>query len=105
MELLDELVGERIIRHPAKSPDLNIIENLWAILDRKVKSAEITNIQTLKRFLRKRVEKFILAANSELCRQYAQEARTLFRKWRQSTYLLASLWEDSMHFCVFLPKK
>lgn len=53
MELLDELVGERIIRHPAKSPDLNIIENLWAILDRKVKSAEITNIQTLKRFLRK----------------------------------------------------
>ena len=53
MELLDELVGERIIRHPAKSPDLNTIENLWAILDRKVKSAEITNIQTLKRFLRK----------------------------------------------------
>ena len=53
MELLDELVGERIIRHPAKSPDLNTIENLWAILDRKVKSAEITTIQTLKRFLRK----------------------------------------------------
>jgi transposase len=53
MELVEELVGDRFIRHPAKSPDLNIIENVWAILDRKVKEAEITNIQTLKRFLRK----------------------------------------------------
>jgi transposase len=53
MNIVEELVGNRFIRHPAKSPDLNIIENLWGILDRKVKSAEITNIQTLKRFLRK----------------------------------------------------
>ena len=53
MELLDELVGERIIRHPAKSPDLNIIENLWAILDRKVKSAEITIFKLLSDFLEK----------------------------------------------------
>ena len=53
MKIVEELVGNRFIRHPAKSPDLNIIENLWGILDRKVKSAEITNIQTLKQFLRK----------------------------------------------------
>ena len=56
MELVEELVGDRFIRHPAKSPDLNIIENVWAILDREVKEAEITNIQTLKRFLRKQWE-------------------------------------------------
>jgi transposase len=53
MEVIQELVGDRFIRHPAKSPDLNIIELIWAILDRKVKAAEITNIQTLRRFLRK----------------------------------------------------
>jgi transposase len=53
MEVVQELVGDRFIRHPAKSPDLNPIENIWAILDRKVKAAEITNIETLKRFLRK----------------------------------------------------
>lgn len=53
MEVVEELVGDRFIRHPVKSPDLNIIENVWAILDRKVKEAEITNIQTLKRFFRK----------------------------------------------------
>lgn len=52
-EAIRELVGERFIRHPAKSPDLNPIENIWAILDQKVKAAEITNIETLKRFLRK----------------------------------------------------
>ncbi len=53
MEVIQELIGDRIISHPAKSPDLNPIENIWGILDRKVKAAEITNIQTLQRFLRK----------------------------------------------------
>ena len=53
MEVIQELVGDRFIRHPAKSPDLNIIELIWAILDRKVKAAEITNIKTLTRFLKK----------------------------------------------------
>ena len=28
MELVEELVGDRLIRHPAKSPDLNRIENV-----------------------------------------------------------------------------
>ena len=52
MEVIQELVGDRFIRHPAKSPDHNIIELIWAILDRKVKAAEITNIKTLTRFLK-----------------------------------------------------
>jgi transposase len=53
MEVVQELAEDRFISHPAKSPDLNPIENIWAYLDRKVKAAEITSIQSLQRFLKK----------------------------------------------------
>ena len=48
MDDLAELVDNRIIEHPAQSPDLNIMEDLWSYLDRKVKLAKIKNIQGLK---------------------------------------------------------
>src|SRR4051812_32578739 len=35
MSDLKELVGENIIAHPAQSPDLNILEDLWSYLDKK----------------------------------------------------------------------
>jgi transposase len=53
MEVVRELVGDRLISHPAKSPDLNPIEDMWSYLDRKVRAARITSIRTLKRFLKK----------------------------------------------------
>lgn len=52
-ELLCSLVGDRLIPHPAKSPDLNPIENMWSYLDWKVKAAQTTSIKSLKRVLRK----------------------------------------------------
>lgn len=53
MECLRELVGDRLIAHPALSPDLNVIENMWSYLDRKVKGKKITSIRSLKTFLTK----------------------------------------------------
>ena len=51
ISLVDELVEDRRIVHPAQSPDLNIMEDLWSYLDRKVKAAKIKNISGLKRKL------------------------------------------------------
>jgi len=51
MKELKELVRGRIIHHPAQSPDLNIMEDLWSYLDRKVKEHKITTIPGLKRIL------------------------------------------------------
>jgi transposase len=52
-KLLSSLIGDRLIPHPSRSPDLNPIENMWSYLDRKVKAAKITSIKSLKRVLRK----------------------------------------------------
>jgi len=51
--LIHELIGNRLHKHPAKSPDLNIIENVWSYLDLKVKEARITSIAYLKKKLKK----------------------------------------------------
>ena len=51
MQFLEGAVGDRIIPHPAYSPDLNVMEDLWSYLDRKVKAARIRTIQGLKRKL------------------------------------------------------
>ena len=51
MSELQELVDGRIIGHPAQSPDLNIMEDLWSYLDRKAKAAKIKTLQGLKRKL------------------------------------------------------
>jgi len=57
MELLQEIVNNRRIDHPAQSPDLNIMEDLWSYLDRKVKAANIKTIQGLKRKITSEWEK------------------------------------------------
>ena len=44
MEAVEELVGDRWIEHPAKSPDLNPMEDMWSYLDRKVKASKDNKI-------------------------------------------------------------
>lgn len=51
MKILHQLVGNRIIDHPARSPDLNPIEDMWSYLDRKVKEKKTTSIHSLKMIL------------------------------------------------------
>ena len=53
MAVVEELVGDRLIVHPPLSPDLNVIEDMWSYLDRKVKEARVTSICQLKRVLNK----------------------------------------------------
>ena len=43
--------------HPAQSPDLNLMEDLWSYLDRKVRAANIKAIEGLKRRLTMEWEK------------------------------------------------
>jgi len=57
MKVLGELVDDRIIEHPAQSPDLNVMEDVWSYLDRKVKAAKIKSIQGLKQKLTREWEK------------------------------------------------
>ena len=51
MEILEELVPSTIIDHPPQSPDLNIMEDLWSYLVRKVAAANIKTLQGLKQKL------------------------------------------------------
>ena len=53
IEVIHELIGNRLHKHPAKSPDLNPIENMWSYLDRKVKESKIISILALKKKLKK----------------------------------------------------
>ena len=50
--VIHQLIGN-LHKHPAKSPDLNPIEDMWSYLDRKVKESKITTITSLKRKLNK----------------------------------------------------
>ena len=53
METLQELVEDRLIKHPAKSPDMNPMEDMWSYLDRIVKDAKPKTLSSLKRVLTK----------------------------------------------------
>jgi hypothetical protein len=57
MSELQELVDDRVIAHPAQSPDLNVMEDLWSYLDRKAKAAHIKTVEGLKRKLTMEWEK------------------------------------------------
>jgi transposase len=51
---LDEIAPDRIPNHPAKSPDLNCIEDIWSHMDREIrKQRNVPNIESLKRRLKK----------------------------------------------------
>lgn len=49
MELIREIAGNRIINHPAMSPDLNIIEDSWSYLVRKLEGSRVSTLNGLKR--------------------------------------------------------
>ena len=53
MKFVRGLVGDRLIQHPAVSPDLNPNEDMWSYFDRKTKEAKVTTIQGLKNVLTK----------------------------------------------------
>ena len=53
MGTIEEMVGNRYIEQPSKSPDLNPMEDMWSYLDRKVKEARCKTISSLKRTLTK----------------------------------------------------
>jgi len=53
-DCLDEIAPDRIPNHPAKSPDLNCIEDIWSHMDREIrKQRNVPNIESLKRRLKK----------------------------------------------------
>jgi hypothetical protein len=53
MRFLRQTLGKRIIHHPSQSPDLNIMEDIWSYLDRKIKAAHVKTVEGLKRKLAK----------------------------------------------------
>jgi hypothetical protein len=53
IKLLDEIAPDRICDFPANSPDLNIIEDIWSELDRRVQRHKITSIAGLKKKLQR----------------------------------------------------
>ena len=57
LALLDDLVEDKIVDHPSKSPDLNVMEDIWSHLDRAVKAVKIKTVAGLKRKLTMEWEK------------------------------------------------
>jgi len=53
LDLVQELVPQRLVEHPSQSPDLNAIEDVWSYLTRQLENARITTIDGLKFRLRK----------------------------------------------------
>jgi transposase len=53
MAELENLIGDRLLLHPAYSPDLNPIEDMWSYLDLKLKNSNVQTIPSLQRFLNK----------------------------------------------------
>lgn len=51
MKLLKETVADRIYKHPAVSPDLNVMEDVWSYLDRHVRASKVSTIRGLKKKL------------------------------------------------------
>ena len=52
MKLLKRLTGNRMYKHPAKSPDFNVMEDVWSYLDRCVRASKVTTIEGLQKKLK-----------------------------------------------------
>ena len=51
MKLLRKLTNLRMYRHPPKSLDFNVMEDVWSYLDRKVRASKVSTVEGLKRKL------------------------------------------------------
>jgi hypothetical protein len=51
MKLIKKLTKLRMYQHPPKSPDFNIMEDVWSYLDRHVRASKVTTIRGLKKKL------------------------------------------------------
>lgn len=60
---------------PARSPDLNPIENLWAIIARKVSDCGPTDAKQLRAFIKKEWDRFPQSEVDKLVRSFEQRVR------------------------------
>ena len=61
---------------PANSPDINIIENLWAMLKRYVRKKYCNTIEELQQ----RVTKFFKKLSLKTCQNFNMHFKTVMRK-------------------------
>lgn len=51
LQTIEELVGPRLLTMPAYSPDMNVMEDAWSYLNRRIQARKVTTLQGLKRQL------------------------------------------------------
>ncbi len=72
---------------PANSPDLNLIENLWAYMDRKVHARRARTLEGLKKIIKDEWAKISLEVIKNLYHSYPKRLQQIIdRKGDMSDY-------------------
>ena len=64
---------------PAQSPDMNVIENLWALLDKNIRSHKISNKEELKKALLEEWQKITLETTQKLVQSMPTRIQALVK--------------------------